>query len=391
MKLEHFLESKLESLDKAHRLRTLTVHKPIDAVIRAVDGKEIIQFSSNDYLGLAFDERIIEACCKAAREYGIGSTGSRLITGTTDLHIELEQAIADFKGTEAALFFNSGYSANVGAISSLLSKADVIYSDALNHSSILSGAKLSGAQIVEYEHLLIEDAKNKIRATRNDHRHALIISESVFSMDGDVADLKALAELAEDLDCWLMIDEAHSAGIYNEDGGGLVKQLGLNDKVHIQMGTCSKAIGLQGAYIAGSRQLIDFLTQRARTFIYSTASSPVIAASIIESLKIIKKENWRRDKLFENAHSIRRICKEMGFSVIPGNSQIICLEAPSNEIALSWSQKLFERNLWVQAIRPPTVRTPRLRISCCALHEEKHLNELFEALQTFKTLNLENF
>ena len=391
MDFKDFLSNKLKSIEKANWKRNLIIQKPIDSIRRIVHlgegfdsvDKEVIQFSSNDYLGLSQDPRLIEAALEACKEYGFGATGSRLITGTSALHIQFEEKLAEFKSTEKALFFSSGYAANVGTISALVGKQDLILSDELNHSSILSGAKLSGAELIEYEHLSIDSLEQKLIEYRKDYKNALICTESVFSMDGDIADLKSIVEIAEKYDAWLLVDEAHSTGVFGGEGRGLVYKLGLTDKVHIQMGTCSKALGVEGGYIAGPTELIDFLSQRAKTFVYSTAPSIPVIAALMESLKICQAENWRREKLFKNVQLIRAFCSVQGLELIEGQSQIICLKMPSNEIALKWSEKLMELGVWVQAIRPPTVKTPRLRISVSALHDESHLKKLFEALNTF--------
>jgi 8-amino-7-oxononanoate synthase len=387
MDLETFLESKLQTITKAGRYRELLTQTSVDGVKRVTnDNKEITQFSSNDYLGLSKDARLIEAGYKASKIYGVGSTGSRLITGTSPLHKLLEDELASFKGVEKALFFSTGYAANLGAISSLVGPQDIVFSDELNHSSILSGIKLSGAKLVEFAHLDLQDLQTNLLAYRSQSRNALLVSDSIFSMDGDIANLNKLASLAEKFDCWLMIDEAHSTGVYGQAGKGLVHEVGLQSKNLIQMGTCSKAFGVEGGYIAGSKRLIDFLINRAKTFIYSTAPSPMIAGALMESLKIVSSEDWRREKLFANAQRIKSFCKKEGFKLISEDSHIICLEAPNNETALNWSKQLFAEGFWVQAIRAPTVKTPRLRITTSSLHESKHLNKLFEALKLLQKL-----
>ncbi|MDJ0626473.1 MAG: pyridoxal phosphate-dependent aminotransferase family protein [Candidatus Caenarcaniphilales bacterium] len=384
MNIQDYLNRKLESIKKSNRFRVPIIQKPISSNLRLINDQEIIQFSSNDYLGLSKDERLIEAAINAAKEFGVGSTGSRLITGTTELHEKLEGELAKFKDTEKALFFNSGYSANLGVICSLLGLNDVVYNDELNHSSILCGVKQSNAMKIDFKHLSLKNLEEKLIATRNDYRNALIVSESVFSMDGDIADIQNLYQVSEKYDCWLMIDEAHSTGVYNEDGGGLVKQLGLSKKVDIQMGTCSKSLGVQGAYIAGSEELIEFLKQRAKTYIYSTSSSPMIIGSVLESIKVCIEEKWRREKLFQNVRIIRDFCDQIknrnGVRVVPGTSQIICLEFEDIESCLKASKKLFEYGIWIHAVRPPTVKTPRLRISPNALHSENEIDKLTIAL-----------
>lgn len=370
--LNDFLNHKLEVLEKADLKRELKYYE--------IKNKKIIDFCSNDYLGLSREKSLIEASHQSALEFGIGAGASRLISGNTRLHEELEFQIASFKGTQKALIFNSGYDANIGAIAALMSKPDIIYSDELNHSSILSGIKLSGADFYNYEHLCLKSAEEKIQSTRSKYRNALLISESIFSMDGDMANLKGLINLAEKYNCWLMIDEAHSTGLFAENGAGLIKNLGLENHIPIQMGTCSKAFGCQGAYIAGNKLLIDFLIQRAKTFIYSTALSPAICGALLQSLKLIQAQSWRREKLFENADKIKEVCKKLDYEIISENSQIICLKMADNKTAVKAAEFLLNSGIFIQAIRPPTVKKARLRITSSAIYENDQINQLASGL-----------
>jgi 8-amino-7-oxononanoate synthase len=370
--LNKFLSHKLEILLKADLKRELNLPK--------ITNKQIINFCSNDYLGLSKEKSLIEAAYQSALEFGIGAGASRLISGNTKLHSDLEIEIANFKGTENALLFNSGYDANISTIAALMSKPDIIYSDELNHSSILSGIKLSGANCLNYNHLCLKSLEEKIKSTRFQYRNALIISESIFSMDGDMADLKALISVAEKYNCWLMIDEAHSTGLFGENGAGLIKSLKLENRIPIQMGTCSKAFGCQGAYIAGNNLLIEFLIQRAKTFIYSTALSPAICGALKQSLKLISTEKWRREKLFENADKIKTICKNLDYKIISQDSQIICLEMPNNKIALKAAEFLLKQGILIQAIRPPTVKKARLRITASTIYTKAQINHLVSNL-----------
>lgn len=370
--LNDFLNHKLEVLEKADLKRELQYYE--------IKNKKIIDFCSNDYLGLSQEKSLIEAAHQSALEFGIGAGASRLISGNTRLHEELEFQIASFKGTQKALIFNSGYDANIGTIAALMSKPDIIYSDEFNHSSILSGIKLSGADYYNYEHLCLKSAQEKIQSTRSQYRNALLISESIFSMDGDMADLKGLINLAEKYNCWLMIDEAHSTGLFAENGAGLIKSLGLENCVPIQMGTCSKAFGCQGAYIAGNKLLIDFLIQRAKTFIYSTALSPAICGALLQSLKLIQTQSWRREKLFKNADKIKELCKKLDYEIISENSQIICLKMTDNKTALKAAEFLLNCGIFIQAIRPPTVKKARLRITSSAIYENDQINQLANGL-----------
>lgn len=419
MELDEFLQKKLKAIHQSGRMRSLISCKPLDSRLTEVNGRSLLQFSSNDYLGLSLDKRVAQASFEAAREYGAGATGSRLISGSNELVEELEKQIATLKNTKAALFFNSGYAANLAVISTLLGPADVVFSDSNNHSSILSGIKLSGAKLIEFEHLNLQDLQKKLTERKN-YRNALIISESVFSMDGGIASIRDLSSLAKENNCWLMIDEAHSFGVYGKEGRGLVSENSLENDVEIQMGTFSKALGLQGAFVAGSEELINYLIQRARTFIYSTASSPLIVGGLLKSLEICKTEEWRRQALHKNAKRIREFCNlnfnsadctkksksdlnsletEKAFSQvhfegvssntiqIDGeklNSQIICITFPDNQSCVMGSDFLWQEGIWLHPIRTPTVKEPCLRIVPNALHTNEDLEALFGAFLKLK-------
>lgn len=373
--MKDFLKQKLEIIRKANWMRSFKVSKPLKANHVKANEKTLIQFCSNDYLGLSKDKRLAKAGYKASLKFGSGSTGSRLISGTTALHIELESKLAKLKKQKASLLFSSGYAANIGCLTSLMGSGDIIYSDKYNHSSLILASKASKAKFQEYNHLDYASLNRLIKTERSKYRNALIVSDFIFSMDGDIADANILAEIAQTNNCWLMLDEAHSTGLLevNCDFDNL-----------IQMGTCSKALGLEGGFIAGSQELIDYLIQRAKTFIYSTAPSPFIIGALLESLKIIQAEPWRQKALWSNAKAIKQFCKEKGFKLISDQSQIICLQAESNEQVLAWSEFLWKQNIWVSAIRPPTVPQPRLRLTPNALHTDTDLNKLFRALQSLK-------
>ena len=373
--MKDFLKQKLKAIQKADWTRTLKTQTPLSATQRQIEDQVLIQFCSNDYLGLSQDKRLALAGYKASLKFGSGATGSRLITGTTILHTQLETELAKLKKQEASLFFSSGYSANIACLVALMGSGDIIYSDKYNHSSLILAAKASGATIYEYNHLDYQNLNTQIKAKRQQYRNALIVTDLVFSMDGDIANVNALAEIAEKNNCWLMLDEAHSTGLNDID---------YNVENLIRMGTCSKALGLEGGFIAGSHQLIEYLIQRAKTFIYSTAPSPFVVGGLLESLQIIQNETWRQKALFANAEAIKQFCQKQGFNLISDQSQIICLQAESNKQVLNWSEFLFEHNIWVSAIRPPTTPTPRLRLTPTALHTPAELEKLFEALQNLK-------
>ncbi|MDX1918294.1 MAG: 8-amino-7-oxononanoate synthase [Candidatus Caenarcaniphilales bacterium] len=378
--LPQFLSKKLSRIRKVGWERTLIVQKPLSPLQRQIKGQNYLQFSSNDYLGLSKDQRIIRSGIEAAQVYGTGSTGSRLITGTTDLHTRLEEALAEFTGREAALFFSSGYSANLGVISALIGSGDAIYADAYNHASLKSGATLSGAMSVTYGHLDYANLRSKLQATRHLYQNALLVSDSIFSMDGDQADLKVLIDLSHEFDLWLMVDEAHSLGVFGKHGRGLCHGL----DVPILMGTGSKAFGVEGGFVAGSRNLIDYMIQRASSFKYSTAPTPFTVGALGKSLEIIDSAegDLLRQKLQVNANRIRAICLEAGFDCIKGDSPIIIIPTRDIDQAQTWSTLLWQAGIWIQPIRPPTAPAARLRITASALLEEDQLKQLRLALQS---------
>ncbi len=383
MDLDSFIQSKLNNIKKAGRYRDILAFAPAESSKKTYLNSEIIDFASNDYLGLSKDPIVLEAGYKAAQTYGSGSGASRLISGTSELDLELEKQLAFFQNTEAAIFFESGYSANIGTISALVGSNDAIFSDELNHSSLISGAKLSGAKVINYKHCSIEQLRELLQEERHKYRNALITTDSVFSMDGDIAPLKALKRLAEEFDCWLMTDEAHAIGIFGNRGQGLTPEL-FDLKIEhniIQVGTCSKALGLQGGFVAGSRNLINFLQQRAKTFIYSTASSPFIVGALLESLKIVQSESWRRERLLKNAEQIKNICRQRNLKLFSADSQIICFGTSNNNHALEiQKQFLQEYKILVGAIRQPTSPTPRIRLTVSSSHSEENINLICEAL-----------
>ena len=348
-------------------------------------GKKVLQMSSNNYLGLAGDESIQEATIKAIEKYGIGSTGSRLISGTHDLHIELEEKIADLKGTDKALVFSTGYAANLGAIAGLLDENDAVYSDQLNHASIIDGIKLSRANKFIYKHCEINDLERLLSENCHKHRFNVIITDSIFSMDGDRAPLKEIAELKEKYNTVLFVDEAHAFGLYGPNGQGLAHKLGINNKIDIQMGTLSKAAGVEGGYIAGKKELIDYLVHKSRSFIYSTAPTiPSVAASI-RAVEIIKNADNLRDKLYQNINylssELNKIQKNGNNIVIPSSSAIFCIKVGDTEDTLRLSKKLLEEyQILATAIRPPTVETSRIRLCTMALHGQQDLEYLLEKL-----------
>ena len=345
-----------------------------------IDGKDYLLLSSNSYLGLCNDDRLKQAALDAIEKYGVGSGGSRLTTGSYEIHQKLEEEIAAFKGTEAALLFNTGYMANVGTISSLASKSWVIFSDRLNHASIIDGCRLSGAEIVVYDHCDMSDLARKVQGYPN--RQALIVTEGLFSVDGDIAPLPALVEIAKKNNILLMVDDAHATGVLGPNGGGTADYFGLCDEIDISMGTLSKALASEGGFIAGKRSLIDYLVNTARSFIFSTALSPATIAISLKALEIVRAEPQRRNTLLANAAWFRAELRKAGFDVAENEAPIISIVIGEPDLAVTFSNCLMERNIFVSAIRPPTVPegTSRLRISMMATHARDDLKKALNCI-----------
>lgn len=388
-----WLEKSLATIHRADWYRTVKtiVGRPGAKVI--LEGREVINFASNDYLGLAEDERLIAAAIAATQEYGTGSTGSRLLSGHRKLHRDLEIAIAQLKQTEDALVFSSGYLANLSTITALVGTRDLILSDQYNHSSLKNGAKLSGATVIEYPHCNITELKTQLIQKRQQYRRCLIITDSVFSMDGDLCPLPELFELATEFSCMLLLDEAHATGVLGERGSGCVEHFGYSGKGLnlIQIGTLSKALGSLGGYVAGGKLLIDFLRNRAPGWIYTTALSPADTAAALAAINIIKKEPERRTKLWDNVNFLKQtILKEittqelpsLNLKLIPSNSSIICFQLANSSTALELGKQLIDRGFFAPAIRPPTVPTSRIRISVMATHELTQIQKLVTTLKT---------
>lgn len=370
-----------ESLDTIHRADWYRQVRSIDGLPGAVvelEGRSVINFASNDYLGLAGDDRLIQAAVEATKEFGTGSTGSRLLSGHRQLHRDLERSIASLKQTEDALVFSSGYLANLGTITALVGQRDLILSDRYNHSSLKNGAKLSGAKVIEYNHCDIEDLQGKLEQYRQEYRRCLIITDSVFSMDGDLCPLPELVSIAEAFDCMLLVDEAHATGVMGKTGAGCVEYFNCTGKSIVQIGTLSKALGSLGGYVAASEMTIDFLRNRASSWIYTTALSPADTAAALAAIKIVREEPQRRQKLWQNVELLKQQLSISAIKTLPSESPIICLELETAAKALLTAKKLKEAGIFAPAIRPPTVPTSRLRLSLMATHEPKHIQKLVD-------------
>jgi 8-amino-7-oxononanoate synthase len=347
-----------------------------DGIVR-INGDDYIDFSSNDYLGLTNHKRLKDAAKKAIESFGTGSAASRLLSGDLEIHHQLEENIAVLKGKESALVFNTGYQANVGIVNSLCTKEDGVFFDKLAHASLIDGIFLSRAKYFRFRHNDCEHLESLLKKERDKFKDAFIITESVFSMDGDIAELHRLVEIKEKYDCKILVDEAHATGIFGKDGAGMVEEQGLNDGVDLIMGTFSKALGSFGAYLACSREVKTYLINTCRSFIYTTALPPPVVAANIASLELIKEESFRRKKLLENAENFRKNLKQKGFSV-RGSSQIVPLIIGESERALKLAHDLQEKGWWVLPIRPPTVldKEARLRFSLSYSHTREILERL---------------
>ena len=377
-----WIEESLATIHRADWYRSVqTIHGLPGATV-LLEGREVINFASNDYLGLAGDQRLIKAATAAVQEFGTGATGSRLLSGHRELHRELERAIASLKQTEDALVFSSGYLANVGTITALIGKRDLILSDQYNHSSLKNGAILSGATIIEYPHCDVEALRTQLSQQRQSYRRCLIITDSVFSMDGDLCPLPALLELAEEFSCMLLVDEAHATGVLGNTGAGCVEHFGCTGRQFIQIGTLSKALSSLGGYVAGSATLIDFLRNRAPSWIYTTALSPADTAAALTAIKIVQQEPQRRAQLWQNVAQLKQVMQQQPLSLVllPSESPILCFQLPSAADALKAGKQLKAAGIFAPAIRPPTVPTSRIRISVMATHEPAHIQKLVEML-----------
>lgn len=377
-----WIEKSLDTIRRAHWHRSPQSIESSPGAVVKLAARRLINFASNDYLGLAGDDRLIQAAMAATKKFGTGATGSRLLSGHRDLHQQLELAIANLKQTEDALVFSSGYLANLGAIVSVVGKRDLILSDKYNHSSLKNGAALSGATALEYSHCNLEDLTAKLEQNRARYRKCLIITDSVFSMDGDLCPLPQLLALAGKFNCMVLVDEAHATGVFGVSGAGCAEHFGCTGTPLIQVGTLSKALGSLGGYVAGSAALIDFLRNRAPSWIYTTALTPADTAAALEAVRIVQQEPERRVRLRQNIETFK-YCAITNHQLPISNSlsPIFSLPLKDAASALTVGSKLKEMGIFAAAIRPPTVSVSRIRISLMATHELAHLQQLVEALE----------
>jgi 8-amino-7-oxononanoate synthase len=347
-----------------------------------VSGQELTNFAGNDYLSLAQDPRLQQAAIAAIQEYGTGSTGSRLVTGQRPIHRELEAAIAQFKGTADALVFSSGFAANLGTIMALVDRRDLILSDRYNHASIQSGSQASGSTILTYGHCNLAELRQLLATHRTAYRRCLIVTDSVFSMDGDLCPLPTILDLAQEFDSMLLVDEAHATGVLGPSGAGAIEHFGLVGQPIVDVGTLSKALGSLGGYVAGSIQLIDYLRNRCGSWIYTTGLSPADAAAALAAIRAIAAEPERRQQLWQNIDFLKSSLGQVQLGrMLPSDSAVICWELPSVAIALQVSSSLRDLGIFAPAIRPPTVPTSRIRLTVCAGHHQTDLDRLGHSIQ----------
>jgi glycine C-acetyltransferase len=350
-----------------------------------VDGKKVLNFCSNNYLGLANHPDLISASKNATGELGIGPAAVRSIAGTMTLHVELEKRIAQFKGVEAAVTFQSGFTANLATIPALVSKEDVIFSDKLNHASIIDGCRLSGAKIIAYEHNDVKSLEEQIKANLSQYRRALIITDGVFSMDGDVAPLPDIYEVAKKYDILLMVDDAHGEGVLGKGGRGIVDHFGLHGKVDVEVGTFSKAFGVVGGIVAGKSIIVEWLRQRGRPFLFSSAMTVPDTAACLAAVDLLEDSTQLVDKLWENAKYFKAEMKNLGFNTGVSETPITPVMLGDAKLAQQFSRELFDAGVFAMSIGFPTVAQgkARIRVMISAAHSK---DDLDKGLETFKNV-----
>src|SRR5450631_2202977 len=347
-----FLTDQLDDLKQKGTYFKLRVLDDEQAPVCTFDGKKVINLASNNYLGLTTHPKLREAALEATRKFGVGSGAVRTIAGTMKIHMELEEKIARFKNVEACVVFQSGFTANAGTVSAVLGKEDLIISDELNHASIIDGARLSKATIKVFKHKDVKDCERILEETANWNRHKLIITDGVFSMDGDIAPLPELCALAEKFNCIMMVDDAHSSGVLGRGGRGTVDHFDVHGRVHIQVGTLSKAIGAMGGYVCGSRDLIDYLYLRARPFLFSTSHPPATTAACKAAFSLLDSPEGQRlvKKLWANTKFFKRELKKRGFQFKASETPIIPIHVGEAAKAFEFSRKLFEAGVFAPAV-----------------------------------------
>jgi 8-amino-7-oxononanoate synthase len=368
-------EKYLAELSQKHLTRHLRPLESGTGPTVRMGGREVLLFASNDYLGLARHPEVVNAAVYATHVYGAGSGAARLISGSLPPHQEMEEALAKFKGTEAVLTFGSGYLANIGAIPALIGRGGLILADRLCHASLFDGCRLSDADFRIYRHNDM-DHLTSLLSKRRKGRRTLIVTDGVFSMDGDLAPLSDLATIAHEYEADLYVDDAHGTGVMGQNGRGTIEHFGLEERIPLHMGTLGKALGSSGAYIAGSDQMIQYLLHRCRSFVFATAPTPASAAAVIAALGIVQREPERRTRLWENRDRLFSGLTRLGFTLAPTSSPIMPVLIGEADKALRLSEQLLDNGLFAPAIRPPTVpaQTSRIRVTVTSEHTTAHID-----------------
>ena len=382
-----WLQDEIENLKVAGLYNNIrTIDSPMDAWV-TIDGRRLLNFCANNYLGLANHPRIRQAAQKGIETYGVGPGAVRSIAGTTSLHVQLEQALATFKNAEACVTFQSGFTANLATIPALVGPEDLIFSDELNHASIIDGSRLSRAEVVRYAHNDVDDLRAKI-AGRGEYKRRLIITDGVFSMDGDIAPLDKIAEVAEEFGIMLMVDDAHGEGVLGHGGRGIVDHFGLHGRVDVEVGTLSKAFGVVGGLVAGKAIIIEWLRQRGRPFLFSSAMTAPDAAACIEAVKILSESTELIDRLWSNAELFRKEMKAMGFDTGLSRTPIVPVMLGEAALAQQFSRRLFEEGVFAMSIAYPTVAKGKARIRVMSSAAHNH-SDIEIALETFNRVGRE--
>ncbi len=382
-------ENELLQLEHKHLRRRLLRVDSAQGPWVTVGGRKVLLMCSNDYLGLASHPKLKEAACAVMEQYGFGSGASRLVSGNSALHEKLEERLAAFKETESAILFNSGYAANAGIIPAVVGETDAVFSDSLNHASIIDGCRLSRASVHVFRHKDVDHLESLLRKS-DAARRRLIITDGVFSMDGDIAPLPDLASLAEKYEAMVMVDDAHATGVLGKNGRGTAEHFGLQGRVHIQMGTLGKAFGSFGAYAAGDRSLIEYLVNTSRSFLFSTALPSVVCAASIAAINIVESQPGLMMKLWKNRSRLVDGLKALGISTGRSETPIIPVIIGDNDKALKAAARILDGGLFAPAIRPPTVPagTARIRTTATAAHDDQDIDR---ALEIFGIMKEEGF
>jgi 8-amino-7-oxononanoate synthase len=375
------LSARLDELESGGLLRRRRAVESAQGPFVTVDGRRYLAFCSNDYLDLARHPALVEAACRGAERYGVGAGASALISGHTEIHEALETRIARFVRLPRALHFSAGYMANLGILAALAGRGDTVFSDELNHACLVDGARLSRAEVCVYPHLDLAALERRLAACATPGK--LVATDAVFSMDGDIAPLPGLLALCERHDAWLLVDDAHGFGVLGEGGRGSLSHFGIASPRIAYMGTLGKAAGVHGAFVAGEETLIEWLVQRARTYVFTTSSPPLLAAALIASLELVEAGEQRRTRLRTLIQQLRKDLQGLPWRLAPSETPIQPLVVGDNRAVLELSEGLRARGIWVPAIRPPTVPagSARLRIALSAAHNVEHVEQLAGALR----------